>query len=254
MKFKVLSDMHGRSLKRTEYFDGVLFLAGDVHEVKKFSAYREIIQDLCSMNTFVIMVPGNHEYYSSNITKVHRKLKELQESIPNFEVLLNERTIYDSVHIIGSTLWTDFDNANPLSMYYAGLQMNDYRYIRNGPPEQYWRHKLKVEEVQMINHRSKIFIQNELHKIPDSDKVLVLTHHAPSMRSIPSKYSTSPLNGCYASNLDDMIDVLQPDVWIHGHIHESKDYLINNTRVLCNPMGYDEYENQAFDADIEYVL
>lgn len=254
MKYKILSDTHGRNLPEQDFFDGVLFLAGDVHEVKKFSSYKNIIQGLCNQNKMVIMTPGNHEYYGSNITKVHRQLKELQDEIPNFFVLLNETMVVDDVTIIGCTLWTDFDNGNPLSLYYAKLNMNDYKHIRNGPADYYWRHKLRVEEVQMMHHTSKKFIENELYKIPNDGKVLVMTHHAPSFKSIPNRYLTDVLNGCYSSNLEDMIHGLEPDVWIHGHIHESKDYFIHNTRILCNPMGYDAFENKSFDANIEYVL
>ena len=34
----------------------------------------------------------------------------------------------------------------------------------------------------------------------------------------------------------------------HGHTHESFDYLVNGTRVVCNPRGYAPMElNPAFD-------
>ena len=42
-------------------------------------------------------------------------------------------------------------------------------------------------------------------------------------------------------------------LWIHGHTHDSFDYFINGTRVVCNPRGYAVdgiTENAAFDVDL----
>lgn len=40
-------------------------------------------------------------------------------------------------------------------------------------------------------------------------------------------------------------------LWIHGHVHESADYELNGTRIICNPKGYSSPElgpqNPAFD-------
>ena len=40
-------------------------------------------------------------------------------------------------------------------------------------------------------------------------------------------------------------------LWIHGHTHDSFDYQVQGTRVLCNPRGYakeGKVENALFDA------
>ena len=42
-------------------------------------------------------------------------------------------------------------------------------------------------------------------------------------------------------------------LWIHGHTHDSFDYVVNGTRVLCNPRGYAKNganENPLFDANL----
>jgi hypothetical protein len=39
-------------------------------------------------------------------------------------------------------------------------------------------------------------------------------------------------------------------LWVHGHTHDSFDYVVNGTRVVCNPRGYAQYgvnENPRFD-------
>jgi predicted phosphodiesterase len=48
----------------------------------------------------------------------------------------------------------------------------------------------------------------------------------------------------------EFLDLMEPraSVWIHGHTHESFDYVVNGTRVVCNPRGYLRTEpNEAFD-------
>jgi hypothetical protein len=42
-------------------------------------------------------------------------------------------------------------------------------------------------------------------------------------------------------------------LWIHGHTHDSFDYRLNGTRVLCNPRGYARdgvNENPMFDPQL----
>jgi hypothetical protein len=48
---------------------------------------------------------------------------------------------------------------------------------------------------------------------------VVMTHFAPSWRSIPSAFENDPRNGYYASSLEDLIEETRPAVWVHGHIH-----------------------------------
>jgi len=56
------------------------------------------------------------------------------------------------------------------------------------------------------------------------------------------------LNGAYASELFEDIMDTQPDLWCHGHIHSSSDYMIGNTRVVCNSRGYFKIEmNKDFN-------
>ena len=40
----------------------------------------------------------------------------------------------------------------------------------------------------------------------------------------------------------------KPKFWIHGHMHNTSDYMIAGTNVLCNPRGYND-ENFEFDVN-----
>ena len=42
-------------------------------------------------------------------------------------------------------------------------------------------------------------------------------------------------------------------LWVHGHTHDSFDYEVAGTRVLCNPRGYcreGRQENARFDPSL----
>jgi len=82
-----------------------------------------------------------------------------------------------------------------------------------------------------------------------------VTHHAPSIQSIVDRYRADPVSAAFASNMDDFILEHKPLLWIHGHTHESFDYEIGKTRVVCNPRGYaSTEENQQFRPDYTLVV
>jgi len=48
------------------------------------------------------------------------------------------------------------------------------------------------------------------------------------------------------SDLEGLILASRPALWVHGHVHDSHDYRIGSTRIVCNPRGYHS-ENPSFD-------
>jgi Icc-related predicted phosphoesterase len=77
-------------------------------------------------------------------------------------------------------------------------------------------------------------------------RTVVVTHHAPSHRSLSKDVRTDPLAPAYASALDDFVAQSGADLWIHGHTHIRCDYYLGNTRVISNPRGYKD-EHTGFD-------
>jgi hypothetical protein len=86
-------------------------------------------------------------------------------------------------------------------------------------------------------------------------KTVVVGHHAPSRLSTHPKYAHDRImNGGYSSYLDYlMLANPQIKLWTHGHTHEDFDYMIGSTRVVCNPRGYDGYEERADRFELKYV-
>ena len=62
----------------------------------------------------------------------------------------------------------------------------------------------------------------------------MLTHHAPSSQSVPARYARDLLTPAFASNLEMLMNGDRPALWVHGHKHESYDYEVYGTRVVCN--------------------
>ncbi|WP_274534676.1 hypothetical protein [Aureimonas sp. AU20] len=91
-------------------------------------------------------------------------------------------------------------------------------------------------------------MEEELTK-PFDGPTVVVTHHAPTPRSIHPRYEGDVANPAFASDLTDLVARVGPDLWIHGHVHDSFDYRIGRTRVLANPKGYGD-ENKAFDQSL----
>jgi Icc-related predicted phosphoesterase len=78
-------------------------------------------------------------------------------------------------------------------------------------------------------------------------RVVVVSHHAPSLKSIPASLQDDPLNAAYASSLEPFIADIRPALWIHGHIHHRSEYMVGRTRVIANPRGHKSDPDTGFD-------
>jgi Icc-related predicted phosphoesterase len=76
---------------------------------------------------------------------------------------------------------------------------------------------------------------------------VVVSHHAPSRRSLRPEFMDDLVSASYASSLDDLIKRSEATLWIHGHTHYCVDYQVGATRVLSNQMGYVDEPVEGFD-------
>jgi Icc-related predicted phosphoesterase len=81
-------------------------------------------------------------------------------------------------------------------------------------------------------------------------KNIVVTHHAPSPKSVLKEYKDDIVSSAYASNLESMILQYQPQFWIHGHIHVPIVYEVGMTKIVCNPYGYMNEPFNGFNKDL----
>ncbi|MBE7246614.1 MAG: hypothetical protein INR63_16850 [Actinomycetospora chiangmaiensis] len=98
-----------------------------------------------------------------------------------------------------------------------------------------------------IMHAAHLGQIRRVLETPFDGPTIVVTHHAPHPRSLLHGYPTVAIDGAYASDLSrDLEGPNSPDLWIHGHIHASRDYTVGRTRILANPRGR-LGENLGFD-------
>ena len=261
MKFILQSDLHGNfsHIETPKDPDVYLILSGDVDEVQRENRHKSIIKHCTDRFKGVFYLPGNHEYYGSNIHKVNEKLHQMNEEFDNLYLLLNTSYFFkeENVMVMGSTLWSSFNNRNPLTMYDAKTGMNDYKYIRHGTNYEPWRRKLIPEDTANFHDQTIKYFKNERKSNPDM-KLVVCTHHAPHPNSIHDRFKGDSLNDAYCTDLTDLIEELNADVWTHGHMHDSFDYKVHNTRIMCNPHGYmypnGDLENSNFNPDFTFEV
>jgi len=244
MFLRILSDIHLES-KMMEIQPEIddcyttLVLAGDIMPIKchpRWSHIRDRLREFMTTVTKqfkeVIVVLGNHDYYHNEFHAAKKAWKDLANEL-GFTVLDRETLIRDDVAIIGATLWTDYNGADPFLMLNAKNYMYDYTVINvdgKGMTSQF------IYDHHMAD---KNFIFSEIYKHKDEGrKVVVVTHHAPSWKSVTARFVGDGGNGYFVNQLDEDILDAKPDVWIHGHVHSQHDYAIGDCRVLCNSRGY----------------
>lgn len=186
---------------------------------------------------------GNHEFYGSAYSKLVDKLKEESKG-SNIHILEKDSVSIDGVNFLGCTLWTDFnlfrDSRN--DGYQCQQVMTDYKKIRVSPRFS----KIRSIDIFSIHRKSLNWLTNKLSEL-EGQKNIVVTHHAPSLRSVPDYYKDNVISAAYASNLENVIEKHNPRAWIHGHLHNSSNYKIKETQVVCNPRGYSDERNSEFD-------
>jgi hypothetical protein len=89
----------------------------------------------------------------------------------------------------------------------------------------------------------------------NTQKYVVVGHHAPTYGSVHPKYRHFDLmNGAYYSDLSEFIlDRPCIKLWVHGHMHDTFDYMIGSTRVVCNPRGYFGHEASADNFKLKFM-
>lgn len=226
----------------------VLILAGDITLASDLNGSTKEFFDHISKqfpNTLYIM--GNHEHYNGDFYLTKGKLVQFLSQYTNITLIDNECVTIGDTAFFGGTLWTDLKNRDPFIIYKVASMMNDFHYVKQG--------KGKFHPTQtVIEHEATMTaLKNALASAPAS-KMVVITHHAPSAKSSHERFRGDETNWAYFTELDEFIlDNGIIKTWIHGHTHDQYDYMIGETQVLCNPRGYNGYQESAKTWQVKFV-
>jgi predicted phosphodiesterase len=260
MKLHIISDLH---LEFSEHdVQGleadVIVLAGDIGVGMKGLEWAAKL--LSRTDTHIIYVAGNHEFYRHEINSLRKAMKSYcsapvgwtgDDSEHRLHFLDDDEVIINGVRFLGSTMWTDFklfgENMKEDCMSEGERRLNDFRLISilEGADRWYFSPQDSID----LHNQSLKWLSNKLKNEPFDGQTVVVTHHLPSQQSVVERFKESLVSACFASDLDDLFGY--SDLWIHGHTHDSLDYVQNGTRVICNPRGYSRTlgvnENDSFD-------
>ena len=195
----------------------------------------------------LLYVPGNHELRGEE--GCEGRLATLGALCRESGTELLARGLFErsSVVVAGAILWTalreqDGEDAVPR----LAPILHDLGQIRcrDGAP---WRAAHWLHEHEADTAWLRATFRSEVWRRPGRVRIVV-THHAPSFRSLPPEgWTYSDLDPAFASDCDSLVEESGADLWIHGHVHVPAAYRIGRTQVLCNPAGDGEAVNPDFD-------
>ena len=307
MKIAVCSDLHleFEDIDLKNEGADVLILSGDIIVERDFDEwnerqaetgfsryrsvrYHEFFQRCSKEFPHVIYIAGNHEHYHGDFAWTLKELKFKLEYLENVHVLDKEVFQLGDYKFVGSTLWSDMNKGDPLTLFQIKSMMNDFRVVKNSNRQVSFRTEVLIdkpagmtdEEFLMLptserfktvfkqkpatfcpedaleEHKKCLdFIKFVVSEAKPHEKVVVVGHHTPSFQSCAEKYShDKEMNGGYHSDLDYFIeDHPQIVLWTHGHTHENFDYNIGSTRVVCNPRGYAGWDDTASTFKLKFL-
>lgn len=270
MKIRIVSDLHvdvnrqGNFGFRHEEQD-ILLIAGDI--AGSYQRELKFLEGLSKDITCPIyVVAGNHlgyDYYTVDYYDYYigdyfgsfhgKKANSLQgtkqwsidylkKNTPeNVTYMDNDWVDIGDYILFGGTMYSDYKlyPNQKLNQQVGEMYLNDFRYVHV--------YDKKMNVVRPVNtddyiEYHKKFMRRLKKCLKETDKdIIVLTHFAPSIKSIESKYlkGNVQLNASYASNMEDFIlDNPRIKAWVHGHVHSDFHYSIGDCQVICEPYGY----------------
>jgi Icc-related predicted phosphoesterase len=270
MKVAIASDLHiefGRFDIKNEHGAELLILSGDIIVAQKMHLYSINFKDFfhqvqCEFpNTVYVM--GNHEHYHGDFAHTEDDIRDFLSAYPSVNLLEKQSVTINGYPIFGATFWTDMNGEDFNTIREARHEMNDYALVKNSTNSTTFRTEtgeFKKRYSKFIPHDSISEFKKTIEKLNEfleqnkGKNVIVVSHHAPSKHSVHPRHGDSLLNGAYSSNLSHIMKA-NPNIklWTHGHTHSDWDYVIEETRVVCNPRGYIMYESRADNFSLKYL-
>jgi predicted phosphohydrolase len=235
MKVQFCSDLHLEFPENRKFLTRnpinpageILVLAGDIvcfRELERASSFIDYVSDHYSE---VYWVPGNHEYYGSDIREMTNPLWENIRS--NVHLVNNQAIDRGGLRLVLSTLWSCI---SPLREWDIQRSMSDFSAIT------YDNGRFTPSHFNMLHEESLVFLKTSLASTGDIPTVVV-THHVPTLMNYPPVFKSSTLTEAFAVELFELIETSGAVSWIYGHHHvNTPSFKIGRTMMLTNQLGY----------------
>jgi predicted phosphodiesterase len=239
VRLRILSDLHLEiwPLEPPAADADIVILAGDIANGIQGIEWAQRRFDLP-----VLYVPGNHESYDGDFDATLDALRTAARG-SNVELLECDERVIGRVRFLGCALWTDYSlapEAARAAVIEDARRLNpDYRVIRRGS------RIFSPEDATALHREHRAWLERKLAE-PFAGTTVVATHFAPHPGSIAPAYAGHPANPGFVVDLEPIMG--RAALWIHGHTHTAFDYVVEGTRVVCNPRGY-PHEQTGFRAD-----
>ncbi|MFR9670614.1 MAG: metallophosphoesterase [Rikenellaceae bacterium] len=247
MKIQYASDLHLEFSANSSYLKlnpleitgDILILAGDIDYLREDGNYAHPFWDWAAKSYMqVIVVLGNHELYQGYDINALREgtILPIRDNVFYY---YNAVVHIENVDIIASTLWAKID---PQDAYLTERRVSDFRStIADG------EHRLTAERFNAEHERCLQFIKQSVDN-STADKIIVVTHHVPSLLVSSPDFEGSSINGAFVSEQAGYIADSRIDYWIYGHSHRNIDAEIGGTKCVSNQLGYTfADEHHTFD-------
>lgn len=264
MKLWIWSDIHdeiGGSITLPPYPDAdAILIAGDLGHARRIQDIARFYID--HYNLPIIFVAGNHEFYRQETMAKAIEDMEFVEHISvnegwkqRFHYMNRDTLVIGDTRIIGATLWVDgalgaiSQEDRIWRLREAVSALNDFRVIKTAKDKVF-----RPADMIDLFRKDSAYIREQLMQ-PFDGNTIVLTHHMPHPDCTPEMYKNNRHSYLFASSEKPFGELfhsdMAPDLWVCGHTHEAFDIEIGNSRVICNPHGYDhEYGRNGFRWDL----
>jgi predicted MPP superfamily phosphohydrolase len=242
-KIQYCSDLHLEFSENTMFLKDhaieaagdILILAGDIIPFAVMDKFDWFFDDVSKRFKQVYWIPGNHEYYYSDI---NQRTGSFCEEIRSNVFLLNNRVIEtEDARLVFSTLWSKLTEANQWNIT---QRLSDFQVIKKG------EERFTSTDYNSLHLENLSFLQDALRNKKQGKDTVVITHHVPTFLNYPEKHKGDALNEAFAVELFDFIEENTPDYWIFGHHHSNiPSFRIGNTQLLTNQLGYVKYSEHS---------
>lgn len=247
MKIQYCSDLHLEFPENKKFMKDnplvpvgdILILAGDILPFALLDKRIQFFIDVSNDFEHVYWIPGNHEYYGSDIKDIKTPLNK--KILKNVTLLDNKTVKINNVNFIFSTLWSKISEQN---IFNIQRSVNDFKVIKS------YGTNLCGLEFNLWHENSLKFIKREINKSnKKGEKCVIVTHHVPTKLNYPEVYKNSSINEAFCTELFDLIYDSNAEYWIYGHHHfNTPQFEINKTKMITNQLGYVHHkENSTFE-------